>query len=189
MLQSNSQLCDGIQRLGGTSNVSDDLFTVCKTFVCQLYGSKTNSSNDCRYKLFSVKGAQGDNLPPTQDALQIHVQRANYQAAVWVRALQAKPVVPSPCEYGWEIANDQLTIKWMTRKPAPDDLLVLVNCRCHTECSPRRCSCVREGMPCTMLVVVKTVTTKPLHVDVKQTAKGVMMKQSSRAADLPLASC
>ena len=82
LLQSNSQLCDGIQRLGGTFNVSDDLFTVCETFVCQLYGSKTNSINDCRYELFSVKGAQGDNLPPTQDALQMHVQRANYQAAV-----------------------------------------------------------------------------------------------------------
>ena len=149
MLQSNSQLCDGIQRLGGTFNVSEDLFTVCETFVCQLYGSKTNSINDCRYELFSVKGAQGDNLPPTQDALQMHVQRGNYQAAVWVRALQAKPVVPSPCGYGWEIANDQLTMKWMTRKPAPDDLLVLVSCCCHTGCSSRRRSCVREGMPCT----------------------------------------
>ena len=149
LLQSNSQLCDGIQRLGGTFNVSDDLITVCETFVCQLYGSKTNSINDCRYELFSVKGAQGDNLPPTQDALQMHVQRANYQAAVWVRALQAKPVLPSPCGYGWEIANDQLTMKWMTRKPAPDDLLILVNCRCHTGCSSRRRSCVREGMPCT----------------------------------------
>ena len=46
-----------------------------------------------------------------------------------------------------------------------------------------------KGCLVQMLVVVKTVTTKPLHVDVKQTAKGVMMKQSSRAADLPLASC
>ena len=63
LLQSNSQLRDGIQRLSGTFNVSDDLFTVCETFVCQLYGSKTNSINDCRYDLFSVKGAQGDNLP------------------------------------------------------------------------------------------------------------------------------
>ena len=115
LLQSNLQLCDGIQRLGDTFNVSDDLFTVRETFVCQLYGSKTNSINDCRYELFSVKGAQSDNLPPTQDALQMHVQRANYQAAVWVRALQAKPVVPSSCGYGWEIVNDQLTMKWMIR--------------------------------------------------------------------------
>ena len=35
-------------------------------------------------------------------------------------------------------------------EPAPDDLLVLVDCCCHTGCSSRRCSCVlSEGMPCT----------------------------------------
>ena len=40
-------------------------------------------------------------------------------------------------------------VKWMTRKPAPDDLLVLVNCHCQTGCGAARCSCVREGMQCT----------------------------------------
>ena len=82
----------------------------------------------------SIKSAQGENLPPTQDALLEHVQRANYQAGVWSRALPAKPDIPSPCDHGWELVDGQLAVKWMTQKPAPDDLLVLVNCHCQTGC-------------------------------------------------------
>ena len=55
----------------------------------------------------------------------------------------------------------------MTRKPAPDDLLVLVN-HCQTRCGFGRCPCVREEMPCIQkLVVVKTMETNSFHIHVK----------------------
>ena len=40
-----------------------------------------------RYDMFCLKAAQSSQLPPSKDALQKHVLRANYQAAIWHRAL------------------------------------------------------------------------------------------------------
>jgi hypothetical protein len=47
-------------------------------FTCKLYGDV--SVNE-------VRSAQASQLPPTQDALEQHVLCANYQAAIWRRAL------------------------------------------------------------------------------------------------------
>ena len=149
LLQSDSKFCVALARLGHLFSVPDDLFQLCEAFVCQLYGSKSEDVNKCQYELFSVKSAQGKSLPPMQDALRKHVQRANYQAGVWSRALQAKPDIPSPCDHGWELVDGKLSIQWMMQKPAPDNLLVLINCHCQTGCGSARCLCAREGMQCT----------------------------------------
>ena len=37
----------------------------------------------------------------------------------------------------------------MSQNPAPEELLVLVNCHCQTGCSSGHCSCMRSGIPCT----------------------------------------
>ena len=79
----------------------------------------------------------------------MHVQRANYQAGIWLRSLEAKPNIPSPSGNGWHVVDGQLTAEWMTQKSAPDELLLLINCHCQKGCSSGRCSCVRAGMPCT----------------------------------------
>ena len=102
-----------IARLGVQFQVTDDLFTACETFVCRLYGSDCISVDECRYQLFSLRCASGENLPPTADALRKHVQRANYQAAIWFRALDSDPDVPSPCGNGWKIYKEELTVDWM----------------------------------------------------------------------------
>jgi hypothetical protein len=81
--------------------------------------------------------------------LRKHVQRANYQAGGWLRALEAKPSIPSPVGYGWHVVDGQLTAEWMTQKPALDELLLPINCHCQKGCTSGRCSCVRAGMPCT----------------------------------------
>ena len=39
--------------------------------------------NELRYILFSTKNQQTSQLPPTRDAMTKHIQRANYQAAIW----------------------------------------------------------------------------------------------------------
>ena len=36
----------------------------------------------------------------------MHIQKANYQAYIWLHVDQAYPDVPSPVEYGWKLAED-----------------------------------------------------------------------------------
>ena len=82
--------------------------------------------------MFTSKAAISDQLPPTKDALQLHVARANYQAGIWRKALKAKPNIPSPTTCGWIQSNggESLSFLWMQQQPAPEELLVLTNCNC-----------------------------------------------------------
>ena len=59
---------------------------------------------------------------------------------------------PSPIGNGWDIEDGQLTVKWMTRNPAPDSVLQVVHCGCKiTKCETERCSCLSAKMSCTDL--------------------------------------
>ena len=150
LLVSNKAMCTGIQRLGQEFQVSQELHTLCEKFVCLLYGSTSYTDvNSLRYHMFAAKATQSEHLPPTKDALQQHVLRANYQAGIWMRSLQARPEIPDPAGNGWRVVDDCLTVEWMLQRPPPDELLVLVHCRCQTGCASGRCSCVLAGLPCT----------------------------------------
>ena len=52
----------------------------CELFVRRLYGQQNCTSiNEARYKIFCVKAPACQNLPPTADALSLHVKRTNYK--------------------------------------------------------------------------------------------------------------
>ena len=57
--------------------------------------------NEAREDLFCRKSRAVDRIPPTQDALLQHVQRAVYQAGIWTTSTQAQQVVPSPQQFAW----------------------------------------------------------------------------------------
>ena len=136
--------------LGTSLEVGDEFVGKCERFTCLLYQSKTHISvNDLRYDMFCAKASQSSQLPPTQDALRKHVQRANYQAAVWLHALVPSPDIPGPDGHGWRVSNDEIFIDWMDQQPAPAELLQLVSCGCQTGCTTGRCSCARAGLQCT----------------------------------------
>ena len=101
------------------------------------------------------EGGQGENeresskhqclssqLPPTKDALGKHTGRANYQAAIWRRALAARPAVPTPHGHGWILWSGSLYIAWMDQLPAPEAILELIHCNCiNFKCITDQCSC------------------------------------------------
>ena len=143
---------NGLQHLGEDFVVTPNVHGVCGASVCQLYNSRElNDVNKVRYNRFTSKAATSDQLPPTKDALQLHVARANYQAVIWRRALEAKPNIPSPTTCGWIQSNggESLSVLWMQQQPAPEELLVLTNCNCRSGCSTGRCSCHKAGLVCT----------------------------------------
>ena len=101
--------------------------------------------------MLCLRSAQCYQLPPTKDALRKHVARACYQAAIWRRALVCNPDTPSPHLHGWILRENQLYIDWMEQPPAPQGILELVSCGCKSDvsCTTGKCSCFKNGLPCT----------------------------------------
>ena len=90
-------------------------------------------------------------MPCTKDVLLLHTSRSSYQVYIWKCALQAI-ISPQPTsEFGWEIKDGQVLVKWMTMPVAPDGILENVNCGCKSGCLTRRCACVKAELRCTDL--------------------------------------
>lgn len=64
-------------------------------------------------------------MPCTKDALLQHLSRANYQAAIWRKALQPFIMAPDITNHGWAVANNMVSIVWMGLPPAPDGVLAI----------------------------------------------------------------
>ena len=149
VIQNDQEICKGLALLGVSQTVSASLHSSCEQFTIHLYGSTAADINTARFELFCKKNLQSQSLPPTADALQKHVERVNHQVYLWKQSLAPQPAISSPIGKGWELCNNKLSIKWMTRSPAPISLMELVSCSCKTPCATRRCSCQHAGLPCT----------------------------------------
>ena len=156
LVKKNVSFQELIVRLGFSWEFSDADFTKLQMFTCSLYGAKKSESyvNTHRYQLFCSKQAsiEGHKLPPCADCLYKHCQRACYQTAVWKRALDAKPEIPSPigkaCIQDKGDATD-LAIDWMQGLPALDAVLELMSCSCILVCKGPQCKCIANGLHCT----------------------------------------
>ena len=143
--------CDAMKMLGQEFTVTDELHSLCEKFLCRLYGKpKLTSINEVRYELFKFQLQSSPSLPPTQDALRHHVQRSNFQAAVWRRALQPQGQ-PSAHGHGGIIDGNAITIRWMSLPPAPSALMELIRCCCKTLCTSQRCKCLKNNLRCSDL--------------------------------------
>eukprot|EP00794_Sanderia_malayensis_P021240 gene21241-23314_t len=90
--------------------MEDEQFRYLERFVALMYDTTTttNNVNEARKHLFTQKGRQIDNIPPTKGALLQHVKRASYQAGfVWGQCLERYPELPSPNAFGWEFNATQ----------------------------------------------------------------------------------
>ena len=117
--QQNPSLLNGI----GYGALSPEKLKNVEKFVVSMYAMKSSltSVDDLRAQLFCTESAE--KLPPTQDAVIQHAKRAHNQASIWHHALEAKPSLPTPKEYGWkEDDNGNLIPFLMTKLP------ILVTC-------------------------------------------------------------
>ena len=81
-------------------------------------------------------------MPPNKDALSKHIQRANYQAAIYKRVCEQFPEVPSTHDRGWKVEDGDISVHWMDLPPAPDSVLEFVHCSCKkSKCSQGKGSC------------------------------------------------
>ena len=148
-----------MKELGSSLACSDHLFSLCESFVCQLYNATSQTLNSARHELFVKKRPRAQQLPPTSEALRQHVLRANYQAYRWKHATMPIQAFLSPHGHGWIVSDQpgedqdsahgqEVKICWMTLPPAPAALLELVSCKCQAGRTTQRCTCKSAGLKC-----------------------------------------
>jgi len=108
----------------GNIDIEEEMSQLEK-FTCHLYGSTKQNVNAARYRFYCQK--QGklplSQLPPCQETLRKHCQRANYQCRIWRLCLEAEPDINNPIHHGWEDDCDgNLVIDWMNCDPAPESV-------------------------------------------------------------------
>ena len=80
-------------------------FGMTAAFTCDLYGMTSQDINKARATMFKSGRCSERDLPPNQDSLQKHIQRASYQAAVHRRSLECFPDIPPPINHGWKMGS------------------------------------------------------------------------------------
>ena len=135
--------------VGTCGSLCEVTMAKCETYICNLYPCqrRATTADELRYLLFCQKKQKNERLPPTSDSLRHHLERANYQAMVWRRSLEATQELPSPEGNGWERPGNELKPVLMTKDPAPSSLLELTTCNCRSGCQ-RNCSCSNNGLSC-----------------------------------------
>lgn len=142
-----------LQNFGEEEVPGQDTLCLAEEFVGKLYDPKSTSKSihEVRCALFGKVKANVDTLPPTQDALSLHLMRAHYQTKIWKQSLVSHPQLPSPTSCGWHMKDGVLVPKLLTKEPLQAKCLELMTCGCKesgSQCSTRQCRCRRSGMYC-----------------------------------------
>ncbi|KAK2554918.1 hypothetical protein P5673_023601 [Acropora cervicornis] len=118
----------------------------------QLYNHGTDGVdiNEERAAAFRKVKKNLDSLPPTKDALHLHIRRANFQCMIWKKAKEPRPSLSSPEENGWFYKEGVLKPKLMNQEEVSASCLQLAFCGCSSgnSCINRRCTCVRMSLGC-----------------------------------------
>ena len=136
-------LLHGVGRDGAMDNVEE--------YLCRLYGAPNlhGGVDKGRYEMFQKGKKSLESLPPTKDALELHVQRANFQAMVWLKADSRETNTGSPTATGaWRNGIDGLEVVWSRLPSVPDACIELI-CGCKTKCRTAACKCSKTGQRCT----------------------------------------
>ena len=133
----------------GASTVSPEAILEAERFVGRLYmkTAECTSVNEARQRIFIQGKKFLEALPPTKDALDKHIQMANYQCFVWKESLTPIPDLPCPTACGWKLDGGKFLPELMTLAPVPKACVELVICSCRSGCE-KRCGCFRGGQSC-----------------------------------------
>ena len=103
-------------KLGSEPNLSEDLFESFEEHTALLYGVKSKSINEARWKIFEKKRKRHNKiidlslLPACKSVLRLHSKRANAVAYLWRNASNPTIEFPSFTENGWTTTGD---IEWI----------------------------------------------------------------------------
>ena len=67
----------------GTGELTEEISKAAEKFICLIYKAPdVETCDEACVKLFS-KGCSQESLPPTSDAVHLHIKQAHYQIKVW----------------------------------------------------------------------------------------------------------
>ena len=106
MIIKNDLFVEIITQLGDDWELSQQIKLVLERYVCRLNGLKDTVSA-VRFDMFECKQKKGvmvdlSNLPPSQSALYLYMERASYGARLWKLAGVPMLTQPSPIGSGWD---------------------------------------------------------------------------------------
>ena len=132
-------------------NVDSHHFQMLERLAVLMYDKTSQhiSVNEVRRESFCLKSPPMDRMPPTQDALLQHSQRAIYQAGIWTISMQAQAAIPSPQEFAWIKKSESWVSVWITLLEVSKACRELIKCTCKGECL--RCKCIKSNLPCSPL--------------------------------------
>ena len=101
--------------------------------MCAMYKhGESESVNQVRVLLFPKCG-NPQALPPTKDALELHIKCSHYQALVWKQASCKNPIMPNGDGMGWmKVDGEQLVPCLMTLDPIPKACKEIISCSCKS---------------------------------------------------------
>ena len=145
-------------------NLHDDLKPF-EAFTCRPYIKDADDPYtlpELRWKHYSTKNCESENLPPTRGALVPELQRINHMCYVHRSYNVTHPNPPPVTESGWQRNEDgTITPVYCLIPPAPKDCLDLVECGCTTGCNKEKwCKCYRNGKRCSSLCKCTDCTNK-----------------------------
>ena len=123
-------------------------------FTCYPYSEYgPYSLPDLRWKLFSTKNMESENLPPTRGTLIPHIQRTNHVCRIHKSYTTTHPALPALTENGWQEQEKtkKVTPVYCLKPPAPTNIMELVKCGCKTDCSTKQCTCKKGCISCSSL--------------------------------------
>ena len=130
----------------------DDIITVGIRAIACLYNGKPEDNLDSlRHKKFCEKVATKvshvlpQTIPPTSSAAKFHSLRVYFQIRQWKGMMDNM----KPEDWGWRNSDGSLVPVMTDLLPAPEDLLRVISCNCHTDCSSFRCTCRKHDLECT----------------------------------------
>ena len=120
-----------------------------KALIIFYNGKPDDSLDSLRYKRFCEKVSTNKShihpqtLPPTSAAAKYHSFRVYYQIMKWKGINDITPL-----KWGWKNIDDKLMPVTTDLSPAPEDLLKIIRCNCHGDCSTMRCTCKKHNIDC-----------------------------------------
>ena len=148
--------------LGNIAANLPDVLHEATVFTAACYGHpETDNLGTLHFKVWKGKTGRASlvsspklmSLPPTFEAFKLNVERAHFQACIWLNCDNLDPPKMDPEEYGW--VKDRLNktlMPVMTPKntlPAPEYILKLIKCTCE-HCSTAKCSCATARLQCSV---------------------------------------
>lgn len=141
--------------LSNSMEIQDEDFQMIEWFTVLMYDttSTTRSVNECRRILFTKRNRSIENIPPTADALKLHVKRAILQTMIWKQCLQREMEIPPFTSFGWKRSSScGYEPLWTTIPEVTKACSELMCCHCKTMCV-RNCRCESNNRLCTSLLI------------------------------------